>query len=340
MIRPQGNPGDSSLPAPSDPPVPSADQPIHTDCQWPPEFFTQLVENLPEAVLVTSLHNGRIVYCNPKAAQMHGCTSPQELIGSPGSQWMAPDSQEKMRQFALAFGDKSPSGALQLTLRRKDGTCFPAELEVSFLSGPTGKTRCCLNVIRDITWRCRLEENLEKYRAQLLDMVERQTKDLTLANQQLQNEIEQHCRTEIALKRSEHRYRSYLESQKELIARFAENGRLVYANPAFRAFFPNVESYSLAEIQSKLIHPSQKDQIQSLFENCQPPFQTVFLANTRTPSGYRWIEWNIQSVESGHSQSVEYQCVGRDVTRQKELDEEKEELIRGLREISQHIYTI
>lgn len=340
MIRPSNNPDDSSLPGPSSPPAPSADQPPHADSQWPPEFFARLVENLPEAVLVTSLHDGRIVYCNPKAAQVHGCASPQELIGSPGSQWMAPDSQEKMRQFALAFHDKSPSGAIQLTLRRKDGACFPAELEVSFLSGPTGETSCCLNVIRDITWRCQLEENLENYRSHLLEMVERQTKDLTLANQQLQNEIEQHFLTEMALKHSEHRYRSFLENQKELIARFADNGSLIYANPAFRACFPAVETFSLAEIQSNVIHPSQKDQVQSLFEHCQPPFQKVFLANTNTPSGYRWIEWNIQSVDPGISQPIEYQCVGRDVTNQKELDAEKEDLIRRLQGLTQHIYTI
>lgn len=340
MIRPSSNPDDSSLPGHSDPRAPSADLPTHADCQWPPEFFARLVENLPEAVLVTSLHNGRIVYCNPRAAQVHGCASPQELIGSPGSQWMAADSQEKMRQFALAFHDQSPSGALQLTLRRKDGSCFPAELEVSFLSDPAKNTRFCLNVVRDITWRCQLEENLDTYRSHLLELVERQTKDLTLANQQLQNEIEQHYFTEMALKHSEHRYRGFLENQKELIARFTVNGSLIYANPAFRACFPTVETFSLAVVQSSLIHPSQKDQVQSLFENCQPPFQTVFLANTNTPSGYRWIEWNIQSVDAASSQPTEYQCVGRDVTRQKEFDLEKEELIRGLQGLSQHIYTI
>ncbi len=81
------------------------------------------------------------------------------------------------------------------------------ELTSSPLRDPGGKIIAAVKVVRDITGRKLIEEELLNHQEKLTSLVEDRTTELTSAIDLLQNEIMERRRTEDALRESERRYR-------------------------------------------------------------------------------------------------------------------------------------
>ncbi|GAB6181392.1 hypothetical protein JCM14036_27110 [Desulfotomaculum defluvii] len=76
--------------------------------------------------------------------------------------------------------------------------------------------------------------NLYKHREQLEIMVQQRTKELVLANQRLQREIEQHRKTEEELRKSDWRFRTFFEKSLIGIVLLDAEGKIIESNPAFQ----------------------------------------------------------------------------------------------------------
>ncbi|MDK9724636.1 MAG: ATP-binding protein [Sterolibacteriaceae bacterium MAG5] len=69
----------------------------------------------------------------------------------------------------------------ELWNRRKDGEIFPEEISVQALRGPDGRIVRFISIFSDITERKRSEDELQKYREGLEDLVRQRTEELTVA---------------------------------------------------------------------------------------------------------------------------------------------------------------
>ena len=300
-----------------------------------------ILDVLPVSMLISEVQNGLVVYGNQQAARILGCNSSSELKGVNFQKWVAPISLPALRQFINSPQQKNKTHLVfQLTILRQDGASFLAEIENFLLRDETGLPKYIICTLRDITQQRQMEYNLESYRNHLLDMVRQQTQDLALANQQLTREIEQNRLTEIALKNSEERYRSLLEAQSEIIVRFTQGGRLKFANQPFIHYFQPDENFSLYEIHNSLADANQREEFFRIFLKTKPHFHESSVMKVSTPFGLRWIDWNVQLVQTDHPDEIEYQCVGRDITTQKEFDAERESLIRRLQTLSSRLIEI
>jgi PAS domain S-box-containing protein len=74
------------------------------------------------------------------------------------------------------------------------------------------------------------EAELAKYRQHLEDMVTARTAELTLLNAQLRQEIEEHKKTEDALRRSEEQFRTVVETSSDAIITVDDRGEIVLWN--------------------------------------------------------------------------------------------------------------
>ena len=105
---------------------------------------------------------------NLAAEKMFGYT-PSEAIGMTGTDWIAPDSREMVRNNMLS-GYEKPYEAIAL---RKDGSTFPTEIQGKMICYQGREIR--VTSLRDITDRVLAEEALreseEKYRT-LLDSID------------------------------------------------------------------------------------------------------------------------------------------------------------------------
>jgi diguanylate cyclase (GGDEF)-like protein/PAS domain S-box-containing protein len=129
-------------------------------------------------------------------------------------------------------------------------------------------------------------------------------------------------RYESALRASEHRHRTIVEEQSELVALCTSRGALTYINPAFARFL-NQASNSIhgREIFSS-VDPEQRDAcrktLESVASSGEAASQEVRVRNGE--GQYRWIAWRHRLQANGGT-GVLIHSIGRDVTARREAEE-------------------
>ena len=144
--------------------------------------FRTLIEEAPDAILQVD-EQGTIVIANRTSERMFGYTR-EELLGSNVDQ-LVPDvnrsAHAEQRASFLSSGVSIPMEKRvgDLHARRKDGTEFPAEIGLSPVK--TGAGLFVTAVVRDVTDRKRLEQELERerdLRGQRIEVLARLAADL------------------------------------------------------------------------------------------------------------------------------------------------------------------
>jgi PAS domain S-box-containing protein len=106
------------------------------------------------------------------------------------------------------------------------------------------------SVARDITARKRAEEELEKYRLHLEELVKERTQALTVTNQKLNKELIERRRTEFALQESKRRYQLLYEENPSMYFTIDLKGKVLSVNK----FGAEQLGYSVAELIGKSIY--------------------------------------------------------------------------------------
>jgi len=146
------------------------------------ENFRALAENAHDGILI-GVGNGQHVYANRRAAEMSGY-SVEELLMTSVSDLAHPDEIPKiMTRFKQRLEGGSPPKQYETVLVRKDGTDLPIELAAAatvWKGAPAD-----LVVIRDMTERKRFEQELDKHRNELEELVKERTAELEAAHREL-----------------------------------------------------------------------------------------------------------------------------------------------------------
>ena len=121
------------------------------------ERYRSLVENLPLPVFVH--RQGRFLYLNPAAVALHGATEAAQLLGRSLVYFVHPDDRDRFRsRLSRLDTDKADPMMSNLRLIRLDGQAI--EVEVSAISIRYEASPARLVILRDITGRRRMENNL------------------------------------------------------------------------------------------------------------------------------------------------------------------------------------
>jgi PAS domain S-box-containing protein len=131
-------------------------------------------------------------------------------------------------------------------------------------------------------------------------------------------------RMAIALSASERRYRSLIESQREVIARAAADDAqtLTFVNDAFCKVFGRARADLVGQSWVPLCEAQDVPiAIEAVAATQRPPYRTMVEWRIHTVAGVRWYEWEICGVRDAQGTVVEVQGVGRDVTARKEAED-------------------
>jgi PAS domain S-box-containing protein len=119
------------------------------------------------------------------------------------------------------------------------------------------------------------------------------------------------------LNENEQRYRALLDAQEDMILRRDDGGRLTFANKAFLGMF----GVSVNEVLGAPFA------VEALDGKGPPPLTTTgdirrqrFTQQVLTVHGLRWIEWEERLEPAARGSGFEVQCVGRDVTEQRDAE--------------------
>ncbi len=138
---------------------------------------------------------------------------------------------------------------------------------------------------------------------------------------------------EEALLASEERYRNVVQTQTEFITRFLPDGTHIFANDAYCQYFgkelhemighrlaPNIPKEDLPGIRAHFSSLTRENPVATIEHRIIMPNGEI-----------RWQVWNDRAIFDERGELVEYQSVGRDVTKRKKAEEalrEKEKLYR------------
>ena len=139
---------------------------------------------------------------------------------------------------------------------------------------------------------------------------------------ELNEQVEQFSDVQWELRDSEARYRDLLDCQNDIIIRKNLSGELTYTNSAFNRQFSHLPDVKIGKKFSPTILDGD-DTPALTFKAGQG--RRNYTQRIATPLGLRWFEWEEFAIRDNDLNIVEIQSVGRDITDQKQAEDELQE---------------
>jgi len=189
------------------------------------ERYRLLFSHATDGISVVDQTSERILAVNEAWKNMYGYS--EEDIKNISSWDIAAEPDEIEASMKDAF--KKGSGYVAKRFhRKKDGTVFP--VEISGARFKLGEQKNLIVIARDITERERAERELKKAHDELECRVQIRTAELRKANKALEQKILEIQLAEKALKESEERFRTLVETMNEGLGVLDEKAIFTYVN--------------------------------------------------------------------------------------------------------------
>jgi PAS domain S-box-containing protein len=222
--------------------------------------YRELVESANSIIMRMDLH-GSITFFNPFALKFFGF-SEEEIIGKNAIGTIVPGTVARKRKLRKMFREIGKAPELYANIEdeniRKNGekVWIVWTNRALFHDGVHVSEVLCIG--NDITAQKYHESQLEQCRSDLGDKVRLRTMQLTQANEELQQEINERKWAEQVLRSSEEKYRLVVEHANEGIV-VTQDGFFRYINPKAAKIW----GYAPEELTSRpfidFIHPDDRD---------------------------------------------------------------------------------
>jgi len=142
-----------------------------------------------------------------------------------------------------------------------------------------------------------------------------------------------------ALSHSQHRYKVIVEDMPVLICRFKPDGKLVFANSAYRQHFGLRELRSETESFFHYVPKDSEDNVQKALSSlsAQTPLVKLEVEDRSANGVINWMDWTFRALFDSANTISEIQGVGEDITSRKMIDEQKALYTRQLEQASEEL---
>lgn len=142
---------------------------------------------------------------------------------------------------------------------------------------------------------------------------------------------------EQALQESEARYRAIVEDQTEMIARFAADSTMIFANEAYYRYFGLSPENLIGKSYNPVIYEADRERISQELKVLSVEQPTVVTENRvyNAQGEIRWTQWVNRLLPNASGDMVEIQSVGRDIHQLKETEIQ----LRQVRDRLQYLLT-
>jgi PAS domain S-box-containing protein len=196
------------------------------------------------------------------------------LIAKPFTGFVLRDDQDifyKLRQRLL---ETETPHACELRLVKKNGQAFYARLECLVIKNQGDNLRRIRAAVSDISKSKQAQESLLKAHDELERMVAKRTRSLNSVNEKLKREIENHKHVAAALKSSEEKYRSLVESTQDSIYLVDEDCNYLFMNSKHRNKLglssSDIDHAAYAAFHTKEETAAFREIVQKVFETGRP----------------------------------------------------------------------
>ncbi|HLY70961.1 MAG TPA: PAS domain S-box protein [Puia sp.] len=234
-------------------------------------YLATIIEHSSEAILSRGMDK-RIISWNRGAEKLFGY-SPQEAIGKTvaelGFTKLASKEIEEIEQEVAATG----IWKTEMNYFHKDGSSFFGSVTANEVKNLNGETTAIVFIIRDISKRKALEDELKKLNQELEQKVRERTEEIS---------------------KNERRFRALIENNNDIVSLMDESFRVIYRSPsATRITGWTNEEIKGTEIAQKIIHPDDARKMSVAFvETITNPGKhvPVFFRSLHKHGHYIWIE--------------------------------------------------
>jgi PAS domain S-box-containing protein len=150
-------------------------------------------------------------------------------------------------------------------------------------------------------------------------------------------DITERKQAEQALQQSEARYRAIVEDQTELICRFLADGTLTFVNDAYCRYFNKQRSELIGHNFMPVIPEEDQEAVTQKFASLsvEQPIVTYEHRIILRFGEVRWQQWTDRALFNDSGELVEFQAVGRDITKLKQAEAEILKALERERELSE-----
>ncbi len=141
------------------------------------EKLRLIFESITDGIVVTD-SNGVIIEANEGAAQIGRFGSKEAMLGKSAFELIAPLDHERAAMNMQKTMEQKSVMNLEYTLIRADGSEYPGELNVAVLKDASGNPVGFVGIVRDITERKRMEEEVRR----LSDAVKMTSESVAIAD--------------------------------------------------------------------------------------------------------------------------------------------------------------
>lgn len=259
-----------------------------------------ILEAIPDAVAAVN-QQGVIIHVNSQAEALFGYTR-DELIGQ-SVEMLVPERQRAQHHqhrddyYSRPKIRRMGSG-LDLNGRRRDGSEFPVEISLSPV--PTGNGTIVLSVIRDITDRKRIEEELRH------------------ANDELDR------RKTRELRDSQNRLALIADSSQDAIIGKNLDGIITQWNKGAEAIYGYTALEMIGQNISVLCPPDRPDEILGILERIRHGERVEYFESVRLTKDGRRLNMSISvsPIHDTDGRIVGASAIGRDITGQKKIEDQ------------------
>jgi len=289
------------------------------------EKYRMFLENLNDAAYLADKY-GNITYANRMAEKLTGLPI-QEIIGKPFLPLFTEESQKKATDVYLkTLAGGNPE--FELTFINNRIALFNNEP----LRDKTGKIIGVFGTARDITRRKQVEKELKQYQEHLKELVEARTLELKKTNLELEHEIIERKRIEVALQASKQQYRALYEENPSMYFTVNAEGIVLSVNQ----FGAEQLGYQVQELVGKslfkIIYEKDRKAVQEYLKTCLQNSSQVYhweFQKVRKDGIILWVKDTVRPIQNGNSEKV-ILIVSEDITEVKQARFEKEKLIKQL----------
>ncbi len=158
----------------------------------------------------------------------------------------------------------------------------------------------------------------------------------------VQNDITERKEYEAEINRARQRLESIVKTQREMICRFLPDTTLTFVNEAYCRLFGKPEAELIGTPFLDLVPQKDHDPIRRSLAALGPgnPVQTYIHQSIGKDGELVWQEWTDHVVLDGQNRVIELQATGRDITEQKEFEEQLRQANAELRSATQRARTL
>ncbi len=310
--------------------------------------LADIIEFLPDATFAVN-SEGVVIAWNQAMERMTS-TPKKEMLGRGNYEYAIAIYRERKPILIDLVLDEEEMVAMQYPGVKREGDKFFAEAFIQHMNkgrgahlwftasplyDPEGNISGAIESIREITELKEREAALNRKNEELGAAYE----EITSTEEELRQQVEEIASTHEALQESEQRYRNIIEDQTEFISRFSPDGTHRFVNEAYCQYFGMDRNAVLGHRFRPHIPPGDRERVDAFFASLTPknPVGTIEHRIIMPDGTVRWQEWSDRAIFGRDGRVIEYQSVGRDITKNKLLEEELQRTVDEYKNLLENI---